>query len=132
MGLSKHLGRFSRKKKHAKELEELKRLRHENEVLKKENHKLHKKLEHLHKKHHDLPDVVDSDLIEKSACTTTTVVKPEEPNCYVYDAGDFTIYDCIVEAKKLGCDMRLVNDKLSAMDGTQFIAWFQEYKKDFS
>jgi hypothetical protein len=56
--------------------------------------------------------------------------KDIEPTEEVYEAGQQTIYDCIVEAKELGLDMREVDAKLREMTKTpqDFIKWFNEYK----
>lgn len=54
-----------------------------------------------------------------------------EKNPYVFEAGEKTIYDCIVEAKELELDMRLINAKVNSMNPREFIAWFDEYKKNF-
>ena len=114
--------RRGRKKEHEKELDELKRLRQENEVLTKKVHKLEKKLSHLQK---DL----EKEHQKRVASTEGTVSTAEG---YVYEAGEKTIYDCIVEAKSLELDMSVINDKLSSMDGRQFVAWYETYKEENS
>jgi molecular chaperone GrpE (heat shock protein) len=122
------------KKEHQKEINELKRLRKENEVLKKDVHRLEKKVQHLqkeleteHKKRVEERD--NTTLFSASGCVSVTVDVDDGINTdYVYEDGEKTIYDCIQEAKALGLEMRVVNDKLGSMDGKQFVKWFEEYK----
>lgn len=69
--------------------------------------------------------------VEENSVEKTQKIERTEKKPYVYEVGDKTIYDCIVEAKALGLDMREVDAKLRGMEGDAFIAWFEEYKKDF-
>lgn len=53
---------------------------------------------------------------------------PKEVNEYLFEAGEKTPFDCIVEAKKLEFDMREVNYNYNRMKPREFMKWFENYK----
>jgi hypothetical protein len=73
---------------------------------------------------------------KKKSCTTTTVVKDPKSDPKkdegAFEAGEKTVYDCIVEAKALGLDMREVNATLSTMKGKEFVIWFEANKNNMT
>lgn len=67
-------------------------------------------------------NTVKEEVLTKDVTTETD----STANQYLYEAGEFSSYDCIVKAKELGLDMREIDTKMHSMKNKDFIKWFQE------